>query len=186
MRLCEKSGDYSFIYSNSPRDNTEGRRWRPVAGKQLPPLMTVHVFGESQPGHRDPDSIFFLDNIATFNVEESEDERVGMGFLNQWYARDSSWRRKHEKLSESIFLILEELGFKGSPYYLAARSGCFYPAWGLDCDIKKTELLLSTTLRWSCGAPGLAKTTDGGRINYTPGIFVGCVPKGPGMSIMVE
>lgn len=36
MSVCERKGDYSFIYSAAPRSVEPGRRWRPLAGTCLP------------------------------------------------------------------------------------------------------------------------------------------------------
>jgi len=82
MRLCEKKGDFSFIYSAAIRDHTPLRRWRPVSG-ELPSILPWHGWGARQDGHLDDDGLR-LDEMLV--VHPAQPQEMARQFVQQWVA----------------------------------------------------------------------------------------------------
>lgn len=73
MRICESKGDFSFIFSAERRENTPGRRWRPVSGDDLSCILPWHVVGSGQPG-RLGDCGLWLDNMLVVRPAPPQQE----------------------------------------------------------------------------------------------------------------
>ncbi|KAK4113568.1 hypothetical protein N656DRAFT_844475 [Canariomyces notabilis] len=46
MALCERKGDYSFVFSSAGRDERAGMRWRPKEEDELKPIIKLSSWGE--------------------------------------------------------------------------------------------------------------------------------------------
>ncbi|EXJ57181.1 hypothetical protein A1O7_07528 [Cladophialophora yegresii CBS 114405] len=178
MSLCERKGDYSFIYSAAKRDARTPKRWRPAPG-DLPSILPWHCFGAGQPGHEELGS-FYLD--AMLHLGKAAIDEDGGSFVERWLA-SSKIRAvgSAESLEESAYVALRAMGFTGSPECVSTSHGFFFPWERLSKD-REITILVATAVRWTCGAPGLARC-DGNEEIYTPGVFFGRVDNGAAVSV---
>ena len=180
MSLCERKGDYSFIYSAAKRNSTPSKRWRPVSG-DLPSILPWHCWGQGQPAHKDSGS-FYLDRMLPLeNLPIDED---GKKFVEDWLT--SSKTRTFgsaESLQESAYVALRIMGFKGSPESVATKDGFFFPFERISTDGQIT-ILVATEVRWNLGGPGIARCYGNMEV-YTPGWFFGRVDIATTTSIKV-
>ncbi|ETI25784.1 hypothetical protein G647_02558 [Cladophialophora carrionii CBS 160.54] len=181
MSLCERKGDYSFIYSAAKRDTRPSRRWRPVSG-DLPSILPWHCFGAGQPGHADSGSFYLDAMLPLVNAPLDED---GKDFVERWIA-SSKIRAvgSPESLQESAYIALRAMGFTGSPECVSTRRGFFFPRERLSID-REITVLVATTVRWTCGAPGFARCNQNEEM-YTPGVFFGRVDNAAAVSVKVS
>ncbi|KAN0087373.1 hypothetical protein V8E54_001061 [Elaphomyces granulatus] len=174
MTLCERKGDYSFIYSGALREEALGRRWRPVVGAS-PSILPWHGWGSSQPGQADED-VLRLDGIIELRSGQLDEE--AREYITQWLAnlgfptRSISW----QQLYQYSFETLRRMGFLGSSKFIDTSSGIFFPFEEVDSQ-HLSSVLVTTKLRWVFGAPGLAcyERKGGHGTYYTPGVFIGTV-----------
>jgi hypothetical protein len=171
MSLCERKGDYSFIYSAAKRDLDSSRRWRPVPG-DLPSILRWHTGGKGQPGHVD-DERLYLDQMVV--VQESPLDDIGKHFIERWLAIPQvPTGCLDSELHLSTYDTLQKMGFNGSSEYISTAKGYFFPFQSVHLKQDAT-LLVSTSVQWVFGAPGLACYYEGDLKFYTPGVFVGRV-----------
>ncbi|TFK91186.1 hypothetical protein K466DRAFT_583018 [Polyporus arcularius HHB13444] len=174
MELCEEKGDYSFIFSARPRDARPGLRWRPLPGI-LRPVLTWHSWGEGQPGRR-VDGGVLLENVAVFTPVPAE-EHDGDAFWSWARVFVERWiyqfAEGEDRAALTLGALKDHVGFIGTGPMLLTERGAFYAQDRLPAgDI---SICVSIGVRWTFGAPGIAKSTCGGEISYTPGVFVGDV-----------
>lgn len=224
MEICEKKGDYSFIFTSSPRLVEEGRRWRPQLD-HLPSIISWHCSGESQPSHRDPTSqVIWLEKVLVLDHRPQlspSDFSTLSGKARHFILTcvrtlgDESTPDTKEDITGAMLKILKIMGYSGSDEYICTDIGLFYPQTPLSAPHflspshsnlqaivssnlqspriqmrAKITLLVSTELRWTFGAPGLAKLeaindddVDGADISsgemksvtFVPGVFAGII-----------
>ncbi|ROW09663.1 hypothetical protein VMCG_02494 [Cytospora schulzeri] len=125
IRICERKGDFSFIYSGAPRASEAGRRWRPVPG-DLPALLQWDCFGVGEPG-RITENGLLLENVVKLSLGD-------MSTKADKFARD--WLTLIGKVPEGvsqtdipayIFDALGLMGFTGPGDFLATSVGLFFP-----------------------------------------------------------
>lgn len=167
MALCEKKGDYSFVYSLSPREKTTGKRWRPVNTDDLPVIFARHNWGEAQSGHIECNGSLYFDNMIKLEKGKPDD-------LFKTFVREMLQEWKLTSLQD----VLQQNGFKGSLDAIETEKGHFFAARHLELD-KVTYVSASTDIRWNLGAPGLAQYLDDGETEYeyVPGVFIGDMGK---------
>ncbi|KAI0720801.1 hypothetical protein C8T65DRAFT_632853 [Cerioporus squamosus] len=175
MELCEEKGDYSFIFSAGQRDARPGMRWRPLPGI-LRPVLAWHSWGEGQPGRRVDGGGVLLENVAVFTPVPAE-----------WHDGDAFWSWAHvfidrwiERFAEgedraalTLAALKDHAGFSGTGGMFLSERGAFYPQEELPKG--DVSICVSVCVRWSWGAPGIAKAVCNGEVSYTPGVFVGDV-----------
>lgn len=181
MSLCERKGDYSFIYSTAKRDSAMSKRWRPVSG-DLPSILPWHCWGEGQPAHEDSGSLY-LDLMLPLEKSplEEEGKKVVEGWLTSSKIRAVG---SPESLHESAYVALRAMGFNGSPECVSTTHGFFFPSERISTD-QEITILVATMVRWTFGAPGLARCY-GNAESYTPGVFFGRVDKAAATSVKVS
>lgn len=171
MRLCEKKGDFSFIYSAAIRDHRPLRRWRPVLG-DLPSILPWHGWGAGQNGHLDDDGLLLDDMLV---VHSAPPQEMASQFVQQWV---TSFFENHQNSKqnpeEAAYAALQIMGFKGSSQCLTTAEGYFFPFETVTSE-QVIQFLISAALRWVCGAPGLVSFEKevGKGISYTPGVYIG-------------
>ncbi|OAP59322.1 hypothetical protein AYL99_06620 [Fonsecaea erecta] len=190
MALCERKGDYSFMYSAAPRDHDTSKRWRPVAGDHLPAILPWHCYGEGQPGYEEGGSLYLelMMSLGISSVNESAKECV-----RAWLAASKfvvSVASGGESLPESAYAALRAMGFTGSPACVTTSHGFFFP-WERISSGHEITVLVATAVRWSFGAPGLARCGGGdggghGEETYIPGVFFGRVDNAAAVSVRVS
>ena len=170
MSLCERKGDYSFIYSAAKRDLTFMRRWRPVAGG-LPSILPWHSLGAGQPGHKEGNDLY-LDFMMT--LQRSPIEEDGERFVREWLSIINRTNTQLQlQLHHSAYASLQTMGFRGSSECVSTAKGYFFPLEPMKSD--DVVVLVATKVGWVYGAPGLAFLDElNGRV-YVPGVFVGCI-----------
>ncbi|KIX99910.1 uncharacterized protein Z520_04547 [Fonsecaea multimorphosa CBS 102226] len=182
MTLCERKGDYSFIYSAAKRDSTPSKRWRPVPG-DLPAILPWHCYGEGQPGHKESGTLY-LDLMLPLGVSPIVDD--GKEFVQAWLAASKFVSvGPGDSLQEAAHAALRVMGFKGSPDCVTTSHGFFFPSERISAD-KEFTVLVATAVRWSFGAPALARCRHGNEETFTPGAFFGRVDNEAAVSVRVS
>lgn len=170
MAICEEKNDFSFIFSSTKRSEDPARRWRPSVGL-LPSILPWHSWGESQPGKINQDGSLQLDGVV--ECQRSPLHEKTKELIAKWLHRGDLAKEDEAVIAESMHTALVRMGFTGRKEYMSVREGLFFPQTLLPpgVDIK---LHVSTTIRWTFGAPGLASICNG-VTPHVPGIFVGFV-----------
>jgi hypothetical protein len=182
MSLCERKGDYSFIYSSAKRDSSSAKRWRPVSG-DLPSILPWHCFGDGQTAHEVSESLY-LDQMLLHQIAPIDED--GKKSVEHWLSINKARTVGSSKpLHESINSALRVMGFKGSSECLCTASGFFFPSERILND-REITILIATGIRWSFGAPGLARFSNGSEELYMPGVFFGRVDSTASTSIKVS
>jgi hypothetical protein len=176
MRLCEEKGDFSFIYSDAPRDNAPGRSWRPRAGP-IPAVQPWHTFGEGQVGRLHPDHVR-LDNMCRMTrgpLGPAADQ-----FLRDWLRADGGDPASGDTPGQ-ILRRLRQAGFAGRGAVIELEAGYFFPRTE-GRDAEDLLVFVPVGVRWAHGGPGLLTTQgDAGRHQFRDvGVFVGPHPKSGG------
>ncbi|OQV07930.1 hypothetical protein CLAIMM_12283 [Cladophialophora immunda] len=181
MSLCERKGDYSFIYSTAKRDSTPSKRWRPVSG-DLPAILPWHCYGEGQPAHEASGSLY-LDLMLPLEVSPVDED--GKKVIQGWLAASKLGSvDSGESLQEAAYAALRIMGFTGSPDCVTTTHGFFFPSERISTD-QSITILVATEVRWSFGAPGLARYS-GEVETYTPGVFFGRIDNAAAVSVKVS
>jgi len=169
MRLCERKGDYSFIYSAAPRCSEPGRRWRPLSG-HLPAVLQWQCGGGGQPGSVEEDGLV-LSQLVT--MEQGPATEAAKAFVFRWFqslrcGEECRWA----DLPARILGALRLMGFTGGDAFWELPGGLFFTT-----SVPKSvgSFVVSASLGWRFGAPGLALSSGGSAISYNPGVFVGIV-----------
>jgi hypothetical protein len=170
MAICEAKKDFSFIYSSSIRSTDPARRWRPRGGL-LPSILPWHSWGELQQGHFDQDGVLWLDCVLLFRRSPLHDE--AKQFIAKWLHREDLGEANEEILATRMHAALVRMGFTGNKEYMNLKDGLFFPQTVLPAGAD-IVVLVSATLRWTLGAPGIACISNGVG-SYIPGVFVGLI-----------
>ncbi|KAI0716380.1 hypothetical protein C8Q76DRAFT_723985 [Earliella scabrosa] len=175
MALCEEKGDYSFIFSSGPRDTRPGLRWRPMPGI-LQSVLAWHSYGAGQLGTR-VDGGVLLKNVAVFASASRNKGWEACGLTGQTFIR--TWMSGLADSEEDDLLELtrraltEGMKFTGVGGRYVTGSGIFYAQDQLPEGL--ATICVSQGVRFTCGAPGLARVDVGEDFAYSPGVFVGDV-----------
>lgn len=182
MRICERKGDFSFIYSGALRASEAGRRWRPLPG-DLPALLQWDCFGAGEPG-KIMENGLWLEKVV----------KIGLGDLSteaDKFARD--WLTRIGQVTEGdsradvpahIFDALGHMGFTGPGGSLATPVGLFFPVRLVSPD-QVEYVLVSSSLRWVFGSPGILCCRTSGQVSYVPGVLVGTVERCSTMPVTI-
>ena len=171
MGVCERKGDWSFVYSDAKREEGEWRRWRPSAEGEMRAVLPWYCFGEGQRGHFGEEGGFWLDGMAVLGVEEIEEgsrARVEGWLGNSGFFADGI----EGTASERAFTALGVMGFRGSERCFETKSGFFFPCEHVPAEVG-LEILVTTGVKWSFGAPGFARFKQRDAEFYVPGAFFG-------------
>jgi len=173
MRLCEEKGDFSFIYSSTPRSNAPGRSWRPLAGP-IPAIQPWHTFGDGQSGRLCP-RYLRLDNMCRLTRDPVSS--TAEQFLRDWL-RDSCEDSAPGTTPQQILTRLLQASFVGCGDFIELEDGYFFP---LTTNGIADYLLVFVAggVRWPHGGPGLITTQDHAGLHQfrDVGVFVGPHPK---------
>ncbi|KAL8369889.1 hypothetical protein RB595_000305 [Gaeumannomyces hyphopodioides] len=170
MRLCERKGDYSFVYSAAPRCAEPARRWRPQVG-DLPAVLRLPCYGSGQPGCVREDGRLVLSQVVVEEPGPLGGE--ARGSVSAWLERLRVRDVGHAAdLPGSVLTALRRYGFQGVDVALESRGGLFFATHTVE---RAQLLLVSASLQWVFGAPGLVLSSDGTSTLYTAGVFVGLV-----------
>jgi hypothetical protein len=168
--ICERNGDYSFIYTANPRSIEKG--WYPTP-EPFRAIVSWHSAGYGQSGHTD-DAGFWLHGMVSPTIlyfVSSTARRHTYEWLYECRVRIND-PNSNEGLARASLHVLRQMGFTGSEKYIQTIDGFFFPQTAI-ADGEKVELLIATQLFWTFGSPGLARMPSPRSSTYTPGVFVG-------------
>jgi len=172
MAMCEKKGDYSFIYSSTERNPAPKRRWRPLSNDLLPAVLSWHCFGDPQPAHEEDGSLY-LDDVLVVEPHHLTD--TGIEFLEDWVRRSKFSVSRSGGIESMVSLALECMGFRGSFKGIPTKNGLFFPV-GKQPFHEGMTIIVATKVRWTFGAPGLiCIREEGEEVIFVPGVFFGFV-----------
>lgn len=187
MALCERRGDYSFVFSSDARDEKSGRRWRPRDDGALPAVLRLTVTGPGVDGRVSnvalrgwvEGGVLKLEGVVVLKPGKVGDD--GRGFIARWL-EGSKPGGAYEglELEEAAFEALRELGFSGSGAWLETEPGLFFPQWWRFPENVQIEVVVAVGIQWRLGSPGLARYRASPRedVMYVPGVFFGKVGVG--------
>ena len=78
MSLCERKGDFSFVFSSAPRDSRPGRRWCPVDGPDLLAILKLSGTGRGLRGRLENGCLLLEDVVV---LEPAPVSPGGRGFI---------------------------------------------------------------------------------------------------------
>ena len=185
MSLCEQKNDYSFLYSSTPRDGRAGKRWRPKPDF-LHAVLAWHLHGSAQGGHYTSEG-FWLDSMIKLNLSDELDFAAKEYIVKGLQLSTPISSSDHVAASDA-FCRLEQIGFTGSNQHVVSTQGLFFPQSQLQLDKGSGSLtiLVSASLLWTFGAPGIARTCKEGLELFTPGVFVGIHTEGISSSVLLD
>jgi hypothetical protein len=181
MRVCERKGDFSFIYGTGPRNENPGRRWRPLEGRfpaLLPDLITL---GSTEAGNTE------LTHLQLNNMYRLTSGSITLDGLNaaRWFVDDKSDNNSSDDVAAKILKRLRILGFRGGGEYLEFETGFFFPQ-SEPLQSNDMFVVVSHDIHWVTGGPGLILQSNNSDIDSfcDVGAFIGRRPKS-GSSIKV-
>lgn len=179
LAICEERGDYSFIYavSGSEEDDYRGS-WRLSKAAPIRSMLQWHSWGEQRA--REEEGGLTLEGMACIEVVEhlpAPAREECIYWLGQWSPAisKSHWERQSDHaLGSAVYDALTAMGYTGSPSCVICTDGLFHvQSYPLASSI--VQIVISTTLRWGFGAPGMAVMMVGDDFRFSPGVFVGWV-----------
>jgi hypothetical protein len=171
MRVCERKGDFSFIYAIGPRGVDGVPTWRPST-TSLWAVFPWFSDGERQSGELHG-SVLRLHKVHRTSPGRLTDD--GRSFLES--ARQALGLDDQATLDgEAIVASLRRGGFKGQGRPVELPHGYYLPLSPLD-DLDGLDVIVSTEIRWPFGAPALLVTTGSGPARVVDvGVVLGPVP----------
>ncbi|KAH9942792.1 hypothetical protein B0H21DRAFT_867427 [Amylocystis lapponica] len=175
MSLCERKGDFSFIFSSADRDDRAGYRWRPQCDI-LPSILPWHCFGE-QSARRDAQGIW-LQNIVTVTVSPTIGS-AGRAVVSRWLQNSDLETALEGEIIRQASSTLVEMGFSGSNDVIVTSDGLLYPQRPLPAELP-FRIGVARSLRWSgdVASPALVFVAEADHTKYIPGVFIGVMPSG--------
>ncbi|GAB1312053.1 Heterokaryon incompatibility domain-containing protein [Madurella fahalii] len=179
MRLCERKGDYSFLFCKENREERMGKRWRPVEC-ELRPVIKSHSKGGGLRGRVDGGRVV-LDGVVVLELGKLGER--AKGFIEEWLVafermKYGSW--PNLETERAAYEALRVLGYSGSGEYLATECGLVFPQNPAP-QSAQVKVIVAAGIRWTLGAPALIQFRDdvsSDEYMYEPGVFFGQVPDG--------
>jgi Heterokaryon incompatibility protein (HET) len=166
MRVCERKGDFSFVYAGGTRTHPS---WRPTPGS-LQPVLAWHSDGNAQGGTLTGNELQ-LDNM--FLAARGQLDDPARRFLaSALGALGVDTTVPAEGVVPSILESLRRAGFSGSGKWVDLQAGYYFPMRDLPADMN-WSVAVSTEIYWTFGSPALVVTLGTiGRV-IDAGVFVG-------------
>lgn len=185
MSLCEQKNDYSLLYSSTPRDGRAGKRWRPKPDL-LHAVLSWHLHGSTLEGYYTSEG-FLLCSMMKLNISDEVDF-AAKEFIVKGLQLSTPISSPNHIVASDTFRRLEQIAFTGSSQHVVSTQGLFLPQNQLDLDQGSGSLivLVSASLRWTFGAPSVAKIFKKGVELFTPGVFVGMHTEGMSSSVLLD
>jgi hypothetical protein len=173
MWVCERKGDFSFIYSNAPRTAGHPGGWRPEAGA-LAPIVPWASTGQHQTGelHSSSRRLHNMASAALGHLDEA-----ARAFVHDWLAKTVHSPLPPD-LGNAVHETLTRAGFTGCGACIETTCGLFFPQHPQG-DASNCAVFVATDIFFNFGAPGLLlePATSGTARLRDVGVFVGPVPK---------
>lgn len=164
FNICNKKGDFSYLFTTNKRSTIPGRTWCPVGEQFTPVLSNVLTFGDGVSG-RLTDTHLEIDNMCCMTI--GKDNPV-VRAINTFLRAD---------LPREIFKQLQQLGFTGCGEFMRLEYGYFFPLQSHKPS-KKLFVAVPGSLTFDYGAPGLLLRSNEGDIHQycDTGVFIGKLP----------
>ncbi len=189
MSLCEREGDFSFIFSSTLRGSRPGRRWRPDDGADLPAILKLSGTGRGLQGRLENGSLLLEDVAVLKPAPLSQNARA---LIERWPAdfKVNGYDADLE-LEQMAFRGLQELGFCGSLECVATDAGLFFPQVRIPAgSLAGVEIIVAVGIPWRLGSPALARYWEGSdeTAYYVPGVLFGRVvaTEHPAMTVTLD
>lgn len=178
MQVCENKGDFSFIFSAAQRESSSGRRWRPARG-EIPAILQWDTWGPRQAGRITSDGLR-LESVAKLGIGDLTvaSKKFIRTWLNQTTLLPDGANDDLPKWMHVILDALRRMGFAGSGECLTTPAGLFFP-YGFIYASEVRFIVVSSSLQWRFGCPGMLCYEPGHERLYTAGVLVGCVDHFP-------
>jgi len=171
MRVCERKGDFSFIYSSDRCALDDAGGWRPRPA--LLPIIPWSSVGKRQEGDLQADSLR-LHNMGRVTLGPLDG--AARTFIDGWLktVRHSLPQDIEDAVRETLF----RAGFSGCGEHVETTSGLFFPQHPMD-NARNSAVVVATDIFFNFGAPGLLlESAKSGRSRFRDvGVFVGPVPQ---------
>lgn len=180
-RVCEEKGDFSFLYSTAPREETLGRAWRPLEGRfpaLLPDLITL---GSTEAGQAEQTHLL-LNNVYRPSLDAITPDGLKAA---RWFVEDKNEARSPNDVAAKVLERLRILGFSGCGAHMELETGFFFPQ-SAPLETDDLFVVVSHEIHWVTGGPGLLLRKNKSAINdfVDVGAFVGTRPKsGDGIKV---
>jgi hypothetical protein len=199
MSTCEEVNDYSFIYTSDRRDETPELRWRPSPHQpesndhkplHLIPVLNWCSYGEplgsTQRAHKDSRGLW-LDNMIRLRPAQSMSAKVKQRLETWLYGGEKDpahpeqsrsvgflgcGERGKADLVPAMFKAFQLIGFTGSARAQVLENGLFFSVRSLEGP-QDLEMFAASSIRWTFGAPGLARWKEGDATEYSAGVLAG-------------
>jgi Heterokaryon incompatibility protein (HET) len=149
MQVCERKGDFSFVYSSAPRFSDDAGGWRPRPGP-LPPMVPMPSNGERQAGELQSRSLH-LHNMACAALGYLD--RTARTFIRDWMTKTVLCPLPSD-MGDAVRETLYRAGFTGCGEYLETTCGLFFPQHRAG-DFDNCGVFVATDITFNFGAPGV-------------------------------
>jgi hypothetical protein len=171
MRVCERKGDFSFIFTAAQRADNEIVGWRPLVGP-MPAIFPWAGVGAGQRGEMHPAVLRLHDMHRTRPGSMSA---VAQRFINQ-ALHALGVASSSEDIAGSILQSLRIAGFTGEGGAIELEDGYFFGQRPPGV-VERPAVLLSTSIVWPFGSPALLVREDGDTNHVVDvGVYIGPVP----------
>ncbi|KIJ38408.1 hypothetical protein M422DRAFT_781487 [Sphaerobolus stellatus SS14] len=191
LSLCERKGDFSFVFCSNRRDTRPGLMWRP-APERLRPMTIWSSFGKEQSGFRVDGGVILKDMYRLTRTTSEIEETVMNALWKKLRFPDYKEKPTLEEVGGDVLARLRVMDYTGSSVYSLWAEGFFFPQHELPSnnDDFEVEIWISTTIQWAFGAPGVAivKSKGDGMLiqpELIPGVFVGDKIASSGMELRI-
>ncbi|KAK4611966.1 hypothetical protein CLAFUW4_12654 [Fulvia fulva] len=169
IRLCERNGDFSFIYTSNVRESSANRRWRPLPDPEhgLLPILRWHSWGVGQPGTLTDFGLELHDMAPLESSSEPSSEAVK---AVQYWLQSFSGTKPHsiEEIHAQLPTDLSKLGLKPGAKCTTSNHGFIMTSFDLT-PAEEVHYFAAASLCWTFGAPGIAKIVK-------QGVLKRCIP----------
>jgi len=174
MGVCERKGDFSFIYNTAKRSPVLGQHWRPVDEQFFAVLPGLITFGDGQKGQR------HSTHLALTNMHQLVPGAINPDGLKaaRWFMGANREDLSPEETASGVLKRMRALGFTGSGDYQEYETGFFFPQTK-PSDPGNLTASISCGLNWVTGGPGLLLEENDLDVKgfRDVGAFVGRSPK---------
>ena len=176
IEICQTKGDYSFIFTSNPRSKRPHQRWRPLP-HVLRPLCVWPGWGAKQPGRIENNRLVLS---GMMRMKEGPIGARGIKFFATWAQSRPEGSRDLRQI-ENLLAFLGDVGFSGTydlGNVIVLERGYFVPVAPPTGPTLGAFVVISTTIRWVFGAPGIlvsGSENSDSQIFLCVGVFVGDV-----------
>jgi Heterokaryon incompatibility protein (HET) len=172
MRVCERKGDYSFVFSSAERALEAVQRWRPPPGP-LPAIVWWPPDGAGQLGEA-RGAVLRLSDMH--HATRGSPNAAACAFIDRWLAAVGATASPEDR-PHAVLAQLARAGFSGRGEWIELEEGYFFPQHRTN-GAEELDVVLATRVTWRFGAPGLLahRASQDADTFRDVGVFAGVVP----------